>query len=157
MGSNFRFVALDGQQFERLFSAPADELRQNGVQRTLASTAPGYPCRVSLVDASAGETVVLLSHVHHDVPTPYRASGPIFVREAAEAANPAVNEVPGFLRHRHLSIRGYDAEGILVGAETSSGVALEQPLRRLLDQASIHYLQVHNAAQGCFLCTVRRA
>ncbi len=156
MHTNFHFVPLDSQQFHPLFGASAEQLAQRGAQRMIASTAPGYPCRVSLVDAQPGETVLLLTHVHHDVRTPYRASGPIFVRAAAEAARTRVDEVPAFLRHRHLSVRGYAAEGILLDAEVSTGVDLEQAIRRLFGNAAIRYLHVHNAAQGCFLCCVER-
>ena len=49
--------------------------------RRMRSDQPvGFPCRVSLEDAPVGEEVLLLPFTHQDSRSPYRASGPIFVR-----------------------------------------------------------------------------
>ena len=45
----------------------------------------GYPCRVSLRDADAGEELILLNHVSHDVAGPFRTTYAIYVRKDAEA------------------------------------------------------------------------
>ena len=157
MANNFRFVALDSQVFQELFSADADILEQRGIRRIVADTAPGYPCRVSLADARPGETVVLLTHVHHDVLNPFRASGPIFVREGAETVWPGINEVPQMFHHRQLSLRAYDVAGMLVDADVTLGHRLENSIRSFFENIEIAYLQVHNAAQGCYHCRVERA
>jgi hypothetical protein len=157
MTNSFHIVALDSQPFQELFSADTDDLKQLGIRHMVADTAPGYPCRVSLVDARPGEAVVLLSHLHHDVLTPYRASGAIFVREGAETVHPPVDEVPAMFRHRQLSVRGYDAAGMLVDADVTCGSQLENSIRGLFENVEIEYLQIHNAAQGCYQCRVERA
>jgi len=97
-----------------------------------------------------------LSHVHHDVPGPYRASGPIYVREHAVAAAPTPGELPVLLRHRLLSLRAYDAHGMLVDAEVCEGTALESVVTRLFADSAVAYLHVHNARPGCFMCRIER-
>ena len=82
-----------------------------GARLMLADAEPGFPCRVSLEDAKVGETVLLLPYTHHDVGSPYRASGPVFVRRHAAEARLGPGEVPQMLRHRLLSVRAYDAVG----------------------------------------------
>lgn len=117
---------------------------------------PGYPCRVSLADAEVGETVLLVPFTHHDVSSPYRASGPIFVREGATTANPRAGEIPTMFRHRLLSIRGYDADAMMVSAEVVDGTDLEDNIRRLFADETVEYLHIHNARPGCYNCRVVR-
>jgi hypothetical protein len=118
---------------------------------------PGFPCRVSLVDAEVGEVVVLLSFTHHDVPTPYRASGPVFVREGAKTATPVPGEIPLMFHHRLLSVRAYDAAAMLVGAKVVKGQELEDAIRRFFAEDGVSYLHIHNAQPGCYNCRVVRA
>jgi hypothetical protein len=123
----------------------------------IADSKPGFPCRVSLRDADIGEPVWLLHFVHHDVPGPYRGSGPIYVREQAVAAALAPGEVPELLRSRLLSLRAYDADGMLVDADVCEGTVLESLVTRLFADPSVAYLHVHNARPGCFNCRIERA
>src|SRR3546814_9133402 len=46
----------------------------------------GFPCRISLQDAGAGEELILLHHTSHDVATPYRSAYAIYVRPGVAAA-----------------------------------------------------------------------
>lgn len=153
----FRFVALPSERFAHLRSASDAELRALGALRAVADEKPGYPCRVSLADAEPGESVVLLPFVHLDVASPYRASGPIYVRPGAPTARPAAGEVPAFFSHRLLSVRAYDADDLLVAAEVVPGGELAAGVADLLGAPSVRYLQVHNARPGCFMCRVERA
>src|SRR5262245_14667758 len=98
MGDSFRFIALPSEQFASLFSRSDAELKAAGARRMIVDEKPGFPCRVSLADAEVGETVVLLPFTHHDVSTPYRGSGPIFVRRDARTVSPAVGEIPLMFR-----------------------------------------------------------
>lgn len=157
MPTSFQFVALPFEPFASLFEASDAALAAIGARRVAVDETPGFPCRVSLVDAEIGETVVLLSWTHHDVDGPYRATGPIYVRESAVRATPAPGEVPALLRHRLLSVRGYAADGIMRAAEVMEGTRLEDGIARLFDDARIAYLDVHNARPGCFNCRVLRA
>ena len=87
----------------------------------------------------------------------YRASGPIYVREGARQAIPAVGEVPKLLRHRLLSFRAYDTADMMVGAEVAEGRELEAMVDRLLGDEQAAYLHVHNAKPGCYNCRIDRA
>ncbi|GMU80472.1 MAG: hypothetical protein AMXMBFR47_03430 [Planctomycetota bacterium] len=156
MGGAFRLVALPKERFAAFFALSEAELRSRGARRMVVDDKPGYPCRVSLADAEIGETVVLLPFMHHDVETPYRAGGPIFVRERAETATPGVGEVPVMFRHRLLSLRGYTAEGMMAAAKVSPGAELEAAIAGLFVEREVAYLHVHNAGPGCFNCRVER-
>ena len=150
-------MALPYEPFQPLFDRTDSELGAVGARRMVVDEKPGFPCRVSLVDAEVGETVVLLPFTHHDVTTPYRSSGPIFVRHGAVSATPAPGEVPTLLRHRLLSIRAYDESAMLVAAEVGHGTDLEAIIERLFGRAETSYLHIHNAKPGCYNCRVVRA
>lgn len=153
----FRISPLPLDAFAPFFELSDAELAARGMRRMIADSKPGYPCRVSLVDAEVGERVLLLPYAHHSVPGPYRASGPVFAREAARQAQLGVNEIPESVRSRLLSVRGYDREGILVGADMTEGRALEGTVSRLFSDERVDYLHLHNARAGCYSCRVDRA
>lgn len=155
--TSFCFLALRFDAFAPLFELGEVELRAMGARRVTVEEKPGAPCRVSLVDAEVGETALLLPFVHHDVKTAYRASGPIFVRQHAVQASPAIGEVPAMLRHRLLSVRAYDETAMMLDAEVVEGTGLEAAIARLFSRPSASYLHVHNARPGCFNCKVVRA
>ena len=157
MTNSFQFVALPSKQFEPLFGMSDAELRAVNVRRMIADEKPGFPCRVSLADAEVGEIVLLVPFKHHDVSSPYRASGPIIIRRGAGTATPAVNEIPVMFTHRLLSLRAYDAAAMLVGAEIITGRELEIAIRNFLANDTVSYLHVHNALPGCYNCRVVRA
>ena len=157
MSASFRFIALPSDRFAPLFSKSDAELKSAGARQMVADEKPGYPCRVSLADAEVGETVLLLPFTHHDVPSPYHASGPIFVRSGATTAAPAAGEIPAMFHHRLLSVRAYDGEAMLVGAEVVNGSELEAAIQKLFLDKSVSYLHVHNARPGCYNCRVERA
>jgi len=155
--ADFRLLALPVERFERYFSMTEGELAKQRVRRMTVDACPGFPCRVSLQDAEPDETILALSFVHHDVETPYRASGPIFVREGAGSVAPEPNTVPVMFNHRRLSIRAYDRHAMMVAADTCSGHQLESRIRLLFEESRAAYLHVHNAGPGCFACAVAPA
>ncbi len=157
MNSSFQFQALPFERFAPLFAQSDRELEAIGARRMTADATPGFPCRVSLSDAEVGETVLLIPFRHHDVSSPYCASGPIFVRSDAVTARPAPGEIPAMLRHRLLSIRGYDARAMMIAAEVVKGTEVEEAIRRLFADEKVSYLHVHNAGAGCYNCRVVRA
>ena len=126
-------------------------------RRLVVDETPGFPCRVSLADAEVGETVLALPFTHHDVSSPYRASGPIFVRRGVESATPEVDEIPLMFTHRLLSLRGYDEDAMMVAAEVVDGSMLEAAIRGQLDDESVRCRHIHNARPGCYNCRVDRA
>jgi hypothetical protein len=155
--TSFRFVPLPSERFATLFGHTDSALQALGARRQVVEEKPGTPCRVSLADAEVGETVLLLPFTHHDVDSPYRASGPIFVRKGVRSATPAAGEVPIMFRHRLLSIRGYDVGAMMLAAEVVNGTEIEDAIRRLFSDERVSYLHVHNARPGCYNCTVVRA
>ncbi len=128
----------------------------DGVGRTVIADGDGYPCRVSLIDAAPGEVLLLFPFAHHDVDSPYRASGPIYVRKDARVAARFVGEVPEVLRRRLLSVRAYDARGDLRDAEVVPGTELAALVGRWFADAEVAYLHVHGARPGCYLARVDR-
>ena len=153
----FQIVALDSGLFSDLYGLDDDTLGSRGVERHLVDEKPGFPCRVSLVDAEIGETVLLLNYVHQPADTPYRSSHAIFVREGAETFAPKKGEVPDQLRVRTLSVRAFDDRGMMLDADLTSGKDLEDLVDRFFDTKSIEYLHVHNAGRGCYAATIERA
>ena len=148
---------LPVQPFQSLFVLDDAQLRARGVVRMTVDSNRGFPCRVSLEDARVGETVLLLPWQHLEVETPYRAGGPIFVRETAIEQARIHNAVPEQQRSRLLSARAYDAEGWMLDAEVAEGALLEALIARFFSNASVAYLHVHNARRGCYACRVDRA
>ncbi|MFD0724540.1 DUF1203 domain-containing protein [Lysobacter brunescens] len=154
---SFRIHALPLEPFAPLFALFDDALHAHGARRVVADGRPVYPCRVSLQDATEGERLVLLHHQHQSADTPYRAAGPIYVREAAVVATPDVDEVPQLLRRRLLSLRAYDARGMMVWADVRPGEELEAGIAELFAIDRTEYLHLHYAKPGCYACRVTRA
>lgn len=154
---DFQINALPLASFRPLFSLSDAELSGRNMRRVIADGRPAYPCRVSLQDAGEDERLLLLPHAHHVVDTPYRAYGPIYVREAAQQAELAVNEVPDLLRTRMLSLRAYGREGMMVSADVLPGTEVEQGIEQLLETPRTAYLHIHYAKPGCYACRVERA
>ena len=153
---SFRIHALPAVAFADLADLPPDVLAARGIQRVRADASPGFPCRVSLRDAAIGEELLLLSYAHFAVDSPYRASGPIFVRTGASEATPAPDEVPDSLRVRLLSLRAYDAAHRMVAAEVCDGEHVAAALERLFARAEIDVVHLHNAKPGCYAAVARR-
>ena len=153
----FRIHALPAARFAPLFALSDDELAARDIRRVVADQAASFPCRVSLLDAEPGERLLLLPHEHHAVATPYRASGPVFVRESATDTTPAIGEGPEHLRRRLLSIRAYGDDGMMRIADVVEGTAIESLVARFFDRADVGYLHVHFARYGCYACRITRA
>jgi hypothetical protein len=158
---DFRISGLPAEPFFPFFAMADAELLARGARRHVATTADAPlmpPCRVSLRDALPGEVSILLNWEHHTAPaSPYRASGPIFVRQGASETASFVNRVPEQQRVRLLSVRAYDADGIMVDADVAPGAELEALVGRFFRRPGVAYLHAHNARRGCYACRVDRA
>lgn len=150
----FRLTGLPLEDFAPLFRCSDEQLRQRNAMRLPAEE--GFPCRISLRDADPGEPVLLLSYEHQGVATPYRSSGPIFVRQAASGQAMIDNEVPQEMRGRLYSARGYDAAGMMVDADVAEGAEIEPLIERLFGDTRINYIHLHHARRGCYACRVDR-
>ena len=157
MKSDFVINSLEAAEFNHLYSKSSEELGKLGIESIVADEYPGYPCRVSLEDAAIGEELLLLTFEHHSRTTPYRSSGPIFIRKEPIAYQPEINRIPKMLSHRHLSLRAYDKNAMMVNACTIHGSELEDQIISLFADNSINYIHVHNAGPGCFNCEIQRA
>jgi hypothetical protein len=153
---SFRIKGLPSERFTPLFGLSTDELAARGAIRRICDRRPGYPCRVSLTDAAPGDEVVLTHFEHHAVATPFRASHAIYVRPG-ERRYDAVDTVPEQLRLRMLSVRAFDAPGMLIDADLADGRALEGCIARFLADERVAYLHLHYAKQGCYAALVERA
>ena len=156
MSIPFRIVALPLQNFSPLFALEDTELAKRGARRVTADKHVGFPCRVSLIDATPGERLILLPFIHHDVASPYRASGPIFVRESAEEAALAPGQIPDAAATRLLSVRAYDGAGMMLDCEVTEGSTLPARIEDLFANSQISYLHLHHARAGCYSCRVER-
>ena len=152
----YRITGLTPEAFTRFFAASAEELEANGARRVIADAKPGFPCRVTLQDAEPGEELILLHHVSHDVETPYRSAYAIYVRrDAAEAAD-YVDAVPPVFEGRPLALRGFGKDGMLKAAMLALPGEADARIRDMMGLEAISYIDVHNAAHGCFAARVRR-
>jgi hypothetical protein len=154
--SAFQLVGLAPAFFEPLFALSPEELVPFGVRRVTASAKPGFPCRVSLLDAEPGEELLLLPFEHQPENSPYRASGPIYVRAGAEQRLLGVGEIPEYVSVRQISLRAYDEGHMIVAAEVCAGTAVGAEIERQFDDPRVSYIHLHNAKRGCFSCLVRR-
>jgi len=153
---DFQISALNIDQFSHLFGQDRETLSKQGVQRIIVDSNPGFPCRVSLQDAEVGENVLLMNYEHQPMPTPFRSSHAIYVREGANQAKPEKNQVPKMFRHRLLSVRAFDDCGMMIEAEVIDGESLESLIKQMLANESIEYLHIHNAKLGCYAALVQR-
>jgi hypothetical protein len=157
--TDFRISGLPAEPFQPYFAMTDAELAAHGARRVVATaTDKGpMPCRVSLRDAAEGETSILLHYAHHTTATsPYRAGGPIFVREGVTETASFVNQVPAEQRPRLLSVRAYDADGIMVDAEVAPGTELENLIARFFARDDVAFLHAHNARRGCYAARIDR-
>ena len=58
---------------------------------------------------------------------------------------------------RMMSLRAFDAEGMMTAGVLASDVELEPAISRLLDDPATAYLHAHYAARGCYAARIDRA
>jgi Protein of unknown function (DUF1203) len=153
----FQIHALDPSPFTPLFALDEAALWARGAKRVVATSNPGFPCRVSLVDAEVGDTLLLLNHEHLAGLTPYAATHAIYVREGAVRAAPAPGEVPDVLARRLLAVRAYDNDSMMIDADVTEGDVVGDVIDRFFAQPETRFIHLHNAKRGCFAATVTRA
>jgi hypothetical protein len=154
---SFKLVGLPVETFSPLHALSDAELAARNVRRVLATTNPGYPCRVSLADAEIGEELLLLPFQHQPANSPYKSSGPIFVRRAAAPANLEVGVIPDYVQTRLISVRAYDAAHLMTDAAVCEGSDVRSAIQTMFANEEVAYIHLHNAKRGCFSCGVERA
>lgn len=153
---SFIISALPDDLFRPLYGRPDGDLAHLGILRRRVD-GPGSPCRLTLEDAPAGESVLLLNFEHQPAKTPFRARHAIFVREGAETRHFAPGEIPpAFAARAFLSLRAFDAQGMMVDADLVPTDALHSGIMCLLDRPDAAYLHVHYAGAGCYAARIDR-
>ncbi len=153
---SYRITGLDREQFASLFDMDDTELAANGALRVIAQTDKGWPCRISLDDAKAGESLILLNYVSHDVATPYRNAYAIYVREDAGQPKEMIDCTPPVFEGRPIGLRAFDAFGMLRNAKLALPGEADAKIRELFEADEIAYIHAHNAAHGCFSARIER-
>lgn len=153
---SFRITGLDPDQFKPLFALSDEQLAARNIKRVVADSKPGFPCRISLKDAEPGESLLLLNYEHLPVDSPYRSNHAIFVNENSGARYSEVDRVPDVMLARLLSVRSFDADGMMLDAEVLEGPQLQTAIPRFFEDPRAEYLHVHNAKRGCFSARVDR-
>ena len=153
----YRIKGLERDDFATLLGLGDEALAARGAVRVTATADKGFPCRISLEDARAGETLILVNYTSHDVATPYRSAYAIYVRETAHAAASFEYATPPVFEGRPLGLRGFDADGMLRNAALALPGEADAKIRGLFADDAIAYIHAHNAAHGCFAARVERS
>jgi hypothetical protein len=151
----YRIKGLEPAPFAPLFALADAELEAKGMTRMTVDN-PNFPCRVTLRDCDVGDEVILLNHVSHDGDNPYRASHAIFVSKSATEAAAYVDAVAPALDRRILSLRAFDAGGMMVDAALAQPGEADRTIRKLLANPAADHIDAHNAIRGCFAARIER-
>ena len=151
----YRITGLSPGAFAPLFAMDDAELAANNARRITATADRGWPCRISLDDAKAGEAVILLHHVSHDVDTPFRSAYAIYVRDGVETAT-YCDELPPAFAGRTMAFRGFDDAGMLAAARLGPGEDGDAAIRDLFADPRIAYIHAQYATNGCFAARIER-
>jgi len=151
----YRITGLEPAPFAPLFKLDDAELEAKGMTRMTVDN-PNFPCRVSLRDCELGDEVILLNHVSHDGNNPYRASHAIFVSKSATTAAVYTDEIAPALDRRILSLRAFDADGMMVEAALAQPREADGVVRKLLANPAATHIDAHNAIRGCFAARIER-
>ena len=159
---SFRIRGLDPESFRHLYGASAAELAAHLAERQVADAAPGFPDRIRLTDASPGETLLLVNHLHQPAANPYRASHAVYVREGALEPYDGIDAIPPSLAIRPLSLRAFDAsdrivDARLVDARLVDGAEAAGAIEELFRDPRALYLHAHFARFGCYAARIERA
>lgn len=146
---------LSPDPFSPLFAMDDAELAANNAQRVTATADRGFPCRISLEDAKAGEELILLHHVSHDVDTPFRSAYAIYVRSDVAAATYR-DMLPPTFGGRMMAFRGFDRRGMLAAARLVPGEEGDGAIRDLFADEAIAYIHAQYATNGCFAAQIER-
>jgi len=154
---SFQIKALEAERFAHLFDMSDAELAERLAVRVIATSKPGFPCRVSLADAEIGDEVILVNHQHQAGVSPYRATHAVYVCKGAAQADPDIGEIPELFRGRILSLRAFDPQAMMVDVDLVDGGDLGPALERLLAEPTAAYVHIHYAKAGCFAARADRA
>lgn len=153
---NFRIAGLAPSTFSHLFGLSADQLAHHNVIRHAVDAENTFPCRITLQDATIGDSVLLMNYEHQPAKNAYQSSHAIYVNEGATAAAAFVDEIPAQIQRRLLSIRAFDATDAIIDADVIDGSDAATLIQRFLSAPQTAYLHVHFARRGCFAARADR-
>lgn len=153
----YAITGLDPAEFQPLFGLSDADLAARGVIRKTVTAKPGFPCRITLEDPEVGETVLLMNYESHRADTPYRSAYAIYVREGATQAARLKDDLPQVFANRPISLRVFNADGMLIGATLARGDDIDAAIRGAFESPEASYIHAHNAAHGCFSARIDRA
>jgi hypothetical protein len=154
---HFTIRGISPEPFQALFDLSDADLEKLRAKRYVAGSKPGFPCRVSLQDAEVGDEVILTNFVHLPSESPFRSTHAIYIRKAATTSVAYTDSLPEMLRSRLLSIRAFDTNDMLVGADVIDGERVEEVITRFWEEPAVAFLHVHFAKPGCYACRIDRA
>lgn len=154
---NYRIQGLPASEFAHLAGMDDSQLRDMDILRKRIDAPHSAPDRISLRDAEPGETVLLLNYEHQSAGSPYRSRHAIYIIEGEQRQFDEVNVVPDVMRRRLLSLRAFDAAGMMVDADVVDGAEVEPVIERFLADPNTAYVHAHYAKRGCFAARIERA
>jgi hypothetical protein len=155
--SGFVLRGLDPAPFTTLFALDDEALAALDARRVVATSKPGFPCRVSLEDAEPGETLILANFEHLPVASPFRSRHAVYVRKGAGDPAEYRDTLPDQFRTRMLSLRAFDDAGMMIDADLADGRDAVAVIERMLAVPNVAYLHAHFAKPGCFAARIDRA
>src|SRR5688500_2972228 len=152
---NFTVSGLSPEPFLPLYGLSDAELAERRARRAVVNGS-GFPERIEMRDAQAGETLLLVNFEHQSADTPYRASHAVYVREGA-TERWVGDHLPEVIRRRLLSLRGCPADGSMLDADVVEGSEAEPVIERLFGDPAVAYIHAHYAKPGCYAARIDRA
>ncbi|MEI5991198.1 hypothetical protein A5881_002731 [Enterococcus termitis] len=158
MKNNFLITGLKRKDFLWLDSMTTEELEAKNIKKQIVDSSFGFPCRISLKEGVVGETAYLLNYHHLSNQSPYDATGPIFVILGKSEAALQLNEIPSVIYDRFTSLRCYDTSEMIIDAYLYEPKSLtSENISHILANEKIAFIDVHNAARGCYSARINRA
>jgi len=68
-----------------------------------------------------------------------------------------IDVVPESMRNRLLSLRAFDATGMMLDADVVEGDGVEALIDRMFEDTNVAYIHAHNARRGCYAARIDRA
>ena len=68
-----------------------------------------------------------------------------------------VDDIPPAMRARPLSLRAFDAAGLMVEGDLVDGSKAEALIEQLLADPAVAYIHAHYARRGCYAGLIERA
>ncbi len=152
---NFTVSGLSPEPFVPLYGLSDGELAKRRARRVVVDGS-GFPERIEMRDAEAGETLLLVNFEHQGADTPYRSSHAVYVREGATETWSG-DHLPEVMARRLLSLRGFSADGSMVDADVVEGREAEPVIERLFGDPAVAYIHAHYAKPGCYAARIDRA